>query len=43
MTRDPDADAPPTKWNWEIADADVVVLSGEVVGLVAPEVIEDVA
>jgi hypothetical protein len=37
VTRDPRADAPPTGWNWNIDGADVVVLSGEIVGIVAPE------
>ena len=30
-------DAPPTEWDWDLPGADVVVLSGEPVGLIAPE------
>lgn len=36
VDRDPDVDEPPTCWDWQIDGADVVVVSGEVVGLVAP-------
>lgn len=37
VDRDPDHDEPPTCWDWDIADANVVVMSGEIVGVLAPE------
>jgi hypothetical protein len=37
VTRDPSTDDPPTEWNWDIPDADVVVSSGDLVGFVAPD------
>lgn len=36
VDRDPDVDLPPAEWDcWDIEGADAVVLSSEVVGLVA--------
>lgn len=36
VTRDPINDKPPTEWDWSVDGADVVVMSGEVIGLNAP-------
>ena len=36
VDRDPDADEAPNLWDWTVEDADVAVLSSEIVGIVAP-------